>query len=411
MCSNPKLDDLQAYIVGGYVRDTLLGIPPQDRDWVVLNETPKSMIERGFIQVGQSFPVFLHPETREEYALARTEKKSSIGYSGFTTDTNGVSLEEDLKRRDLTINAMALAGDKLIDPYQGAKDIENKTLRHISPAFSEDPLRVLRTARFQSSLPSFTVAPETEAFIKDMKELDSLTGERVWLETVKSLHTPRPSIFFRKLEQWGHIETVFPELANLRGIPQPPKYHQEGDVWEHTLQVLDTAASLTKDCDKTKVLFACLCHDLGKALSPHEELPHHYGHESRGLPLVEHLSSRLKVPKNIRNFALLVTSNHGLTPIIFQLKVPTLLKLLKRFRQPEDVELFSLASQADGLGRIPQQDWSNQTAYLKQAYTILKQINYQSLPHKNADTIRRYQIKQLRALLAPVTHPKHETPQ
>ncbi|WP_130536481.1 multifunctional CCA addition/repair protein [Thiomicrorhabdus indica] len=307
---------METYLVGGAVRDALLGIEVYDRDWVVVGATPKQMLEKGFEQVGKDFPVFLHPKTKEEHALARTERKQGRGYHGFEVFAEpSVTLEEDLIRRDLTINAMAQTpAGEIIDPYNGQQDLENRVLRHVSDAFSEDPLRVLRVARFAAKLApfGFKVAPETVALMRQMVdsgELEQLTPERVWQEVVKVLNSVKPSEFFEVLAAVGADKVLFQELHALHGVEQPEKHHPEGDVWIHTMMVLESAGRLSSDID---VRFAALMHDLGKGVTPRELWPKHHGHEAAGLPLVKAVCKRFRVPKKVEQFALKVTEYHGL---------------------------------------------------------------------------------------------------
>lgn len=356
---------MKTYLVGGAVRDALLGIEVYDHDWVVVGATPEQMLSAGYQQVGKDFPVFLHPETKEEYALARTERKAGKGYHGFEVHADpSVTLEEDLIRRDLTINAIAQAEDgALIDPYGGVADVENRVLRHVSSAFEEDPLRVLRVARFAAKLQpfGFTLAEETRALMAKMVgsgELSDLTPERVWQEVVKAFATTRPSVFFEVLDQVGAVEVLFPELYRLHGVTQPAKYHPEGDVWIHTMMVLDAAAELSEDLN---IRFAALVHDLGKGVTPAELWPKHHGHEKAGLSLVTALCDRYRVPKLTTAFALKATEFHGL---IHQgldhagqphLKPITFLKVLVRcnaFKKPDEFADLLTACQADARGRL-----------------------------------------------------------
>ena len=359
---------MNKYLVGGAVRDALLGKQAYDRDWVVVGATAEQMLEQGFEQVGKDFPVFLHPQTKEEYALARTERKSGSGYHGFEVfaDTS-VTLEEDLIRRDLTINAMAQADNgEVIDPYGGQADLQNRILRHVSGAFAEDPLRVLRVARFAAQLADygFKLAPETAQLMTQMAasgELDALTPERVWQEVVKVLNTAKPSLFFEVLNDVGAIESLFPELAALRGVTQPPKYHPEGDVWIHTMMVLDASAKLSAD---EAVRFAALVHDLGKGITPQELWPKHYGHEGAGVPLVKKLAQRYRIPKKVQKLAEHVTEFHGIVHKgldgegLPALKPKTYLKVLKHcgaLKGKTGAESFNLvlsACEADAKGRL-----------------------------------------------------------
>ena len=278
---------MRIFLVGGAVRDELLNLEVKDRDFVVINSTPEAMLEKGFTQVGKDFPVFLHPTTNEEYALARTERKQGSGYTGFTCYAGqDVSLEDDLARRDLTINAIAQSPEgEIFDPYFGQKDLKDKVLRHISPAFSEDPLRVLRVARFAARFAhlGFNIAPETQLLMAELAssgELEALTAERVWAETEKALHTQSPQVYFQVLRDCGALAILFPEIDNLFGVPAPKRWHPEIDTGIHTLMVLEQACLLS---DSLAFRFACLVHDLGKALTPESEWPSHKGHGFKGL--------------------------------------------------------------------------------------------------------------------------------
>lgn len=366
---------MQIYLVGGAVRDALLGGKAYDHDWVVVGATPEQMLAQGFQQVGKDFPVFLHPETKEEYALARTERKEGVGYHGFEVFADpSVTLEEDLIRRDLTINAMAQDADgKVIDPYSGLADLENRVLRHVSGAFAEDPLRVLRVARFAAKLApyGFELAPETQMLMTDMVasgELQDLTPERVWQEVFKALGAEKPSVFFEVLDRVGAVEVLFPELYHLHGVAQPLKHHPEGDVWIHTMMVLDAAAKLSL---LEEVRFAALVHDLGKGITPKELWPSHKGHEKAGVPLVQALGSRYRLPKKLQIMAEKVTEFHGL---IHQgldsegqphLKPQTFLKVLKAcaaLKNPEGFRNILLACEADAKGRLGFEDKDYQQA-------------------------------------------------
>lgn len=349
---------MPTYLVGGAVRDRLLGLPVTERDWVVVGASPEDMVRQGFKPVGRDFPVFLHPQTGEEYALARTERKRGHGYHGFVFHTGGdVSLEDDLLRRDLTINAMAEDEQgNLIDPLGGRGDLEARRLRHVSPAFGEDPVRILRAARFACRFRSlgFRLAEETLALMADMVrrgEADTLVAERVWKETRRSLEQDRPAEFFRVLRECGALAVVFPEVDRLFGVPQPPKHHPEIDTGEHTLLALDQAVRLGAD---TPARFAVLCHDLGKAETPASELPSHRGHEQRGEKWVKALCERLKVPKSYRRLALSVTTEHLRVHRARELRASTLVRLLERlnaFREQNDFQPFLLACEADARGR------------------------------------------------------------
>ncbi len=351
-------EGLEVYLVGGAVRDRLLGLPVRERDWVVVGATPEEMLRRGFRPVGRDFPVFLHPETGEEYALARTERKTGPGYHGFAFHAApDVSLEEDLRRRDITINAMAQAPDgTLVDPYGGRADLERRLLRHVSPAFVEDPVRILRVARFAARLAplGFRVADETLALMRRMVEsgeADHLVPERVWQELVRALGEPAPRRFFEVLRDCGALARVLPELDRLFGVPQPPEHHPEVDTGVHTLLVLDQAAALSPE---PVVRYAALLHDLGKGVTPREEWPRHHGHEARGAELARAASERLRAPAEFRDLAVLTAAEHGRAHRALELRPATVLELLERadaFRRPERFERFLLACEADSRGR------------------------------------------------------------
>lgn len=349
---------MKAYLVGGAIRDRLLGLPVKDRDYVVVGATPAEMAARGFKPVGKDFPVFLHAETNEEYALARTERKTGRGYHGFEFySATDVTLEADLCRRDLTINAMAEdQNGELIDPYGGRRDLDARWLRHVSPAFIEDPVRLLRVARFAARLAplGFQVAPETLVLMQDMVirgEVDALVAERVWQETFKALAYDKPSVFFEVLRSTGALKRIFPEIDRLFGVPQPANHHPEIDTGVHVMMVVDQAARLSPDYT---VRFAALVHDLGKGVTREDILPHHYGHEDRGAQLVETLCERLRVPRDCRELAIIVARYHGLVHRAQALRAGTVLKLFGAvdvFRRPERFERFLLACEADARGR------------------------------------------------------------
>lgn len=349
---------MEIYLVGGAVRDKLLGLEPLERDWVVVGATPEEMRARGFRQVGKDFPVFLHPETQEEYALARTERKTGPGYKGFEVHAApDVTLEDDLRRRDLTINAMAEAPDgTLIDPFGGQEDLRLGVLRHVSPAFAEDPVRILRVARFAARYArwGFRVAHSTNKLMQRMVEageVDALVSERVWAELVRALGEERPSRFFEVLRGCGALARIFPEIDRLFGVPQPEKHHPEVDTGVHAMKVVDMAARLTPD---TRVRFAALTHDLGKGETPAEEWPRHIGHEARGVELVQRLCERLRAPTEYRDLAVLTARYHGLCHKVFELRPATVLDTLEAsdaFRRPERFAQFLLACEADARGR------------------------------------------------------------
>ncbi|WP_046223860.1 multifunctional CCA addition/repair protein [Vibrio sp. ECSMB14106] len=356
--SLPKGNGLQRYLVGGAVRDKLLNIDSYDRDWVVVGSTPQEMKSLGFSAVGKDFPVFLHPKTKEEHALARTERKSGSGYTGFECYfAPDVSLEEDLMRRDLTINAIA-QDDKgqLYDPYHGQQDLSNRILRHVSDAFVEDPLRVLRVARFAAKLHhlNFTVAPETMVMMSEIVqsgELAHLTAERVWQEWHKSLSTPHPEVFLSVLRECGALAVVLPEIDALFGVPQPEKWHPEIDTGIHTLMVAQQAALLSPSLP---VRFAAQVHDLGKGITPEIEWPSHKMHCHTGLKIIKKLCDRVRVPNEFRDLALLVCEQHSNIHRAGELKPTTFLKVLNKFdvwRKPERLNDILLCCQADHAGR------------------------------------------------------------
>jgi len=350
---------MRTYLVGGAVRDELLGLPVRERDWVVVGATPEQMTAQGYRPVGKDFPVFLHPHTAEEYALARTERKTGRGYHGFSTRFSpDVTLEEDLSRRDLTLNAIAKdpGSGELVDPYGGRKDLEARILRHVSPAFVEDPLRVLRVARFAARFDSlgFRLADETAALLRQMSaggELETLVAERVWQETLKALATQAPARYFQVLRDTGALAVVFPEIDALFGVPQPEAWHPEIDTGVHVLMVLEQATALSSD---PVVRFAALTHDLGKGQTPADQWPRHVGHEVRSVACVDALCDRLKVPNEYRELAKHVARHHGVVHSAQQLRPGTLLDLLETidaFRRPERFESFLLACMADMRGR------------------------------------------------------------
>ncbi|HEU5399437.1 MAG TPA: multifunctional CCA addition/repair protein [Gammaproteobacteria bacterium] len=378
---------MKTYLVGGAVRDRLLGLPVKEKDWVVTGATPAELTALGYKPVGKDFPVFLHPESNEEYALARTERKTGRGYHGFEfMSAPGVTLEEDLKRRDLTINAIAEDSDgRLIDPYGGEPDLKARLLRHVSPAFSEDPVRVLRVARFAARFAplGFAVAPETLALMQGMSddgEVDHLVPERVWQETLKALASERPSVYFETLRSCGALKRVFPELERLYGVAQPAKWHPEIDTGVHVMMVLDQAARLTPD---PTVRFAALTHDLGKGTTPKDILPHHYGHEERSVKLTEALCARLKTPREFKELALIVARHHGLVHKAEEIRSDTLLKLLESvdaFRRPERFELFLTACEADHRGRTGLENTPfPQADYLRKAWAAARAVTTESL--------------------------------
>lgn len=348
---------MRTYCVGGAVRDRLLGRPVADRDWVVVGATPEQMLAQGFTPVGKDFPVFLHPRTHEEYALARTERKSGRGYHGFTFHTApDVTLEEDLARRDLTINAIAQSADgTLIDPFGGRADLDRKILRHVSPAFTEDPVRILRVARFAARFADFSIAPETLDLMRAMVasgEVDHLVAERVWQELARGLMEARPSRLFEILHACGALHKLLPEVERLWGVPQRADFHPEIDTGVHAMMVIDMAARLNHSLPAR---FAALTHDLGKADTPADILPRHIGHEQRSVALLEPLCERLRVPTDCRDVARLVARFHGDIHKVEQLRPDTQLNILERcdaLRRPARFEEILAACEADYRGRL-----------------------------------------------------------
>jgi len=349
---------VEIYLVGGAVRDQLLGLPVKERDWVVIGETPESMVKQGFRPVGKDFPVFLHPQSREEYALARTERKTAPGYKGFTVHASpDVSLEQDLIRRDLTINAMAMTPEGLlVDPYGGRSDLERRIFRHISPAFAEDPVRILRIARFAARYAhlGFTLAEETRVLMQSMVtagEVDHLVPERVWAELFKALNEKSPSAFFYTLKDCAALDKIFPEISCLFGVPQPEKHHPEIDTGIHAMLCLEQAALLSPS---PEVRFAALVHDLGKGLSPEANWPHHYAHETQGLPVLERMCARLRVPNSFKSLAMQVMQYHTHCHRAFELRASTItdmLAALGAYKPNNKLPEFLLACEADAKGR------------------------------------------------------------
>jgi len=348
-------------MVGGAVRDALLGVPVNDHDWVVVGATPEQMIEAGFMPVGRDFPVFLHPQTKEEYALARTERKTAPGYHGFAFHADpGVTLEEDLARRDLTINAMAQdESGNVVDPFGGRDDLAAKRLRHVSPAFGEDPVRILRIARFAARLSEFSVAPETLALMHrmvDAGEVDALVPERVWQELSRGLMENKPSRMFEVLRECGALARLLPEVDRLWGVPQPPEHHPEVDTGVHLMMVLDMSALLATPLP---VRFACLCHDLGKGTTPADVLPRHLGHEQRSVELLNAVCDRWKLPVECRALAEVVAREHGNVHRSAEFGAAALLRLLERcdaLRRPDRFADMLLACECDARGRLGLED-------------------------------------------------------
>jgi len=380
-----RLRALAIYEVGGAVRDALLGREPADHDWVVVGASPDVMIQRGFRPVGRDFPVFVHPDTGEEYALARTERKVGPGYRGFTFHTGpDVTLEDDLRRRDLTINAMARTPEgELVDPWCGRADLADGRLRHVSAAFGEDPVRVLRLARFAARFPTFSVAAETLALCRRMAvegETRQLVAERVWQELSAALMSERPSRFFEVLREIGALADILPEIDCLFGVPQVAEHHPEIDAGVHTLMVVDQAAALAAPL---AARYAALLHDLGKALTPPALLPRHSGHEKAGLAAIDAVSERLRVPTDCRDLARLVGHYHLIAHRALELRparVVQLLEALDAFRRPQRLEPFLLACEADRRGRKGREHLSYpQAEFLRRAHERAQCVNVREL--------------------------------
>lgn len=404
---------MDIYLVGGAVRDKLLNYPSKDKDYVVVGSTVEEMLQQGFEQVGKDFPVFLHPETKAEYALARTERKSGSGYAGFKIyATPDVSLVDDLRRRDLTINAMAMNEQGLVDPYGGQADLKAKVLRHVSENFKEDPLRVLRLARFAARYAhmGFTVADSTMEFMREMVgsgELSTLMAERVWQEIHRSLAERSPEVFFEVLRQCGALAVILPEIEALFGVPQPAKHHPEIDTGLHTMMVLQQAVLLS---NSPLVRFAALTHDLGKGLTPADNWPSHYGHEIKGLRALRALVARLRVPNEYVGLAEKVMEYHTHCHRALELKAATLLKMLEAvgaFRQADKLDQFLLACEADSRGRLgfenrayPQAQWVKK-AFLAANEVGSKEFVEQGLVGKEiGDAIYKRRLEVLKKIKA-----------
>ncbi len=381
---------MKTYLVGGAVRDQLLNYPVKEKDWVVVGATVNEMLELGYQQVGKDFPVFLHPQTKDEYALARTERNTSPGYKGFEVHASpDVTLEEDLIRRDLSINAMAKdENGNIIDPYNGQADLKNKLLRHVSPAFSEDPVRILRVARFAARYAhlGFTLAEETLQLMQHMVtegEADALVAERVWQEFHKALTERNPQVFIQVLKDCGALKVILPEIDALFGVPQPEKHHPEIDTGIHTLMVLQQASILSED---PATRFAALCHDLGKALTAKENWPGHHGHEAKGIKPIRQLCKRLRIPNGFKELASITAEFHLHVHRAFEIKKTTLLTTIEKLdglRKPERYEKFLIACTADIRGRTGYENCEYpQADYYRQALKIIKAVDIQ--PLKNA---------------------------
>ena len=399
---------MKIYQVGGAVRDKLLNIPVKDRDWVVVGSNAQEMKALGFLQVGKDFPVFLHPDSKQEYALARTERKIAPGYTGFEFDTSThVTLEQDLMRRDLTINAIAEAENgEFIDPYHGRQDLQDRILRHVSPAFAEDPLRVLRVAKFAARLAhlGFVIADETLTLMRNIAasgELDSLVKERVWQEMEQALRCAAPAVFIQVLRDCHALQVILPEVDRLFGVPQPAKHHPEVDTGIHTLLCLQQASKLSDD---PVVRYATLVHDVGKGITDPGKWPSHYAHESLGLKLLAEITTRLHVPKEYSRLAALVCEHHTKLHRIMELRPTTLLKLLESldaFRRPEQVDKFLLACEADARGRTGFEDCEYpQGHYLSELAATLCALDIgaaleSAKPENTKDFVHQYRLQKL----------------
>lgn len=416
---------MNVFLVGGAVRDKLLGRPIKDRDWVIVGGSPQQMLNGGYQQVGNDFPVFLHPSSGEEYALARTERKTGAGYNGFECYAgNDVTLEEDLSRRDLTINAMAESDTgEIIDPFNGQRDLQQRSLKHVSDAFLEDPLRVLRVARFYARYGSlgFTIASETLDLMTQISrsgELESLTVERVWAETEKALLESHPRLYFEALRNCGALAALFPDIDALFGVPQPEKHHPEIDTGLHTLMVLDQAvlaSNALEPSDQLAIRFAAITHDLGKGKTPEDILPSHHGHEEISEFLTKALCKHYKVPNQSTRIALLVARYHTHCHIAFELKPSTVMRLLESLdaiRRPETLSLFLIACEADAKGRtgLEEREYP-QSGYLEEAARVIKQVDPKSLlalgfrGEALGNEIRQRRIKKIKELKNHYTKP------
>jgi len=411
---------METYLVGGAVRDELLGLPVGERDWVVVGATQEDMERAGFRPVGRDFPVFLHPDSHEEYALARTERKTAPGYRGFVVNASPeVTLEEDLLRRDLTVNAIARAPDgRLVDPWGGVRDLEARILRHVSPAFAEDPVRILRTARLAARFSDlgFTVAPDTMQLMRDMVaagEADALVPERVWQETRRALESAHPDVFLAVLRECGALAAVFPEIDALFGVPQPARWHPEVDTGRHMLLCMRAAARLGLDVETR---FAVLLHDLGKGTTPPQFWPAHHGHEDRSVTLARRLCERLRAPTSFRELAEIVARYHGLCHRAAELRPATLLKLLEgtdALRRPERFAKFLLACEADLKGRDGLEDAPYpQAELLRRAQAAAASVDPQPLVAAGLKgEALRGQLRALRVEAIAAACPRDPSPQ
>ena len=409
---------MKTYIVGGAVRDALLGLPVQDHDHVVVGATPEQMLALGFTPVGKDFPVFLHPQTHEEYALARTERKTAPGYKGFAFHASpDVTLEQDLARRDLTINAMAKAEDGgIVDPFNGRADLDARIFRHVSDAFAEDPVRILRLARFAARFTDFTVAPETEALMRDMVragEVDALVPERVWQELSRGLMEARPSRMFEVLRGCGALARILPELDALWGVPQPEKHHPEIDTGVHVMMVVDDAA---RQGYHLVIRFAALMHDLGKGATPRQEWPRHHGHETLGVKLVEQVCKRLRIPNDCRDLAVLTAREHGNVARAGEMRAATIVKLFERcdaFRKPQRFIDMLRAAECDSRGRSGFENSSfPQASYLEKALAAALAVNagevaqrHRNQPQQIPEAVHAARVAAVAALAAAARTP------
>lgn len=404
---------MKIYAVGGAVRDGLLGLPIKDRDYVVVGATPADMLARGFTPVGKDFPVFLHPVTHEEYALARTERKTAPGYKGFVFHTDAeVTLEEDLIRRDLTINAIAQLEDgSLVDPFGGQRDLQAKVFRHVSAAFAEDPVRILRVARFAARFGDFVVAPETNALMRQMVEageVDALVPERVWQELARGLMEAQPSRMFEVLRACGALARIMPELDTLWGVPQPAVHHPEIDTGVHVMMVVDYAARRQY---KLEVRVAALLHDLGKGVTPSEQWPRHHGHEALSVELVEQVCKRLKIPNECRDLAIMTARDHGNIGRALSLRPDTIVALYERsdaFRKPERFSDLLSAVECDQRGRTGFEEAPfAQASWLARGLQAARAVNAGAIaqrfpgePQKIAGAVHQARVGAVRAALA-----------
>ena len=414
---------MKTWIVGGAVRDELLGQPVNDRDWVVTGASPQEMLDAGFVPVGKDFPVFLHPVTHDEYALARTERKTAPGYHGFSFHAApDVTLEDDLVRRDLTINAIARAEDgTLVDPHGGQRDIAARVLRHVSAAFAEDPVRILRLARFAARWPDFSVAPETVALMKAMVaagEVDALVAERVWQELSRGLMERAPARMFEVLREVGALARLVPEVDRLFGVPQPPAHHPEVDTGVHTMMVLDRCAATAQPLP---VRYACLAHDLGKGTTPEDEWPRHIAHEKRGEELIRGVNERLRVPVECAELALLAAREHTNVHRSLELDAKAVMRLFERcdaLRRPDRFLALLAACECDATGRLGFEDRPYpQRARLARALALAQGVDTKSVSADAmargirgpgiADEIRRARVAALSAAFAGDAPPPH----